>query len=154
MNESVRVYIERLKVHFGVRSDEQLGAILGVKKQSVSSWRRRNKIPLAIELKLVQSNGAQFAWSNETRKLSENRENQIAAAASLYCLIERGLDNPFMSEPVNLLRHGNILNDLMSDFKKLIRENDLDLERESALKALIRMYNRRELKQINAILLQ
>jgi Bacteriophage CI repressor helix-turn-helix domain len=83
MDEPVRVYIERLKAEYRVRTDEELGALLGYSKQAIANWRRRGVIPASVERKLVATIGPRFAVNPALRKLAERRMNAIASACSI-----------------------------------------------------------------------
>ena len=81
--EDIRVYIERLKVALGVRSDEQLGVKLGVSKQTIASWRRRGKLPLDAETRIVDAFGPGLAYSSALRHIAGLREDETVYAVAL-----------------------------------------------------------------------
>lgn len=53
----VSVYIQRLKAHHGVRTDEELARILGMSKQNIANWRRRGAVPEKVRRRLFKESG-------------------------------------------------------------------------------------------------
>jgi hypothetical protein len=80
MSEPVRVYIERLKAECSVRTDEELGKLLGYSKQAIANWRRRESIPAALERKIVAELGPRFAINPTLRRLADKRMTIIVSA--------------------------------------------------------------------------
>lgn len=84
MTEPVRVYIERVKAAFGVVTDEDLAFRLGLSKQAIANWRKRDKIPMNIQLQIAQIFGDDLSFSEKASKLGKFREDEIVYAAAIY----------------------------------------------------------------------
>jgi Bacteriophage CI repressor helix-turn-helix domain len=95
MSEPVRVYIERVKAECGVRTDQELGNLLGYSKQAIANWRRRDSIPAAVERRLITEFGPRFALNPILRRVAEKRMNQITTAVTIL----------FWSKFVSSLKH-------------------------------------------------
>ena len=51
-----REVIARMRIHYGVKSDAELAERLGTAKATISSWRRRNSVPMESCLKAARDN--------------------------------------------------------------------------------------------------
>lgn len=78
----VSVYIQRLKAHFRVRTDEQLAAHLGMSKQNIANWRRRGAVPEKVSIRLFKQTGilSQAFFEN----FESVAEGNIVHASVLY----------------------------------------------------------------------
>lgn len=58
MNDTVSEHIDRMKVLYGVKEDQELAEKLGASKSAVANWRRRNAIPASVKEKVARQFGA------------------------------------------------------------------------------------------------
>lgn len=86
--------IDRLKIKFSLKSDMQVAKLLGVEQNTLSSWKKRNKIPyekldsIAIEYKIS------FDWllsgietyNDEYKELMENLNTLSKEKKEIYIL--------------------------------------------------------------------
>jgi transcriptional regulator with XRE-family HTH domain len=78
---SVALYVQRLKSHFAVRTDEELAAELGISKQAIANWRRRGAVPLKVQQDFHDRYGIRYqAFDLEM----DEAEGDIVYAVSLY----------------------------------------------------------------------
>lgn len=96
VREPARIYIERMKVALGVRTDEELSGKLGCSKQAVANWRKRNSIPVDVSGKMSDAFGPSFATDENQLYLLELRESEVVHAVALFayerCLKDLGRD--------------------------------------------------------------
>lgn len=150
MSESIRVYIERMKAALGVVTDEDLSKSLGISKQAIANWRRREKIPLEIELKMVERFGADLAHEPLTREFALARENQIVHATTLYIFsyFENRIGRETTTE--EKLALGSIFREVEEYVRKEVRSWGMDEMRPDAfLKTMILHFNRGYFKEID-----
>lgn len=123
MAESARVYIERMKSAFGVVTDEALAAKLDLSKQAVANWRRRGRVPDAIQVQLVNIFGPDMAADKVNEMLADAREDDIAYAAAMYAY-ERANKNH--TAPLSLkerLHQGLTFRSVEDAIRDYLREN-------------------------------
>jgi len=77
MTKRIDVYINTLKRLTETKTDTALAASLGLAKQTISSWRRRETVPLAQQYELVDQYGSEAAFSNEVNFVATQREKQV-----------------------------------------------------------------------------
>jgi Bacteriophage CI repressor helix-turn-helix domain len=80
MDESVRLYIERVKDALDIVTDEDLASELGYSKQAIANWRRRGVIPEKARERITSIAGPHFATSGWQMLLHEQREKIILYA--------------------------------------------------------------------------
>lgn len=71
----VSLYIQRLKAHFAVRTDEELAGILKMSKQNLANWRRRGTVPDKLTARMYNEYG--LFW----QELVENPATETIANA-------------------------------------------------------------------------
>jgi hypothetical protein len=153
MSEPVRVYIERVKAALGVTTDEEMGNRLGLSKQTIASWRRRNKIPLEVEARLVSAFGPDFAYSDLTKEITTLRENEVVFASALYAYsrFERRLDRRLtLSERVSL---GYLFKEVEKLLRAKVRQIGFEFENsESLLEILIALIDAGKIESLEETL--
>lgn len=152
MSEPVRVYIERMKAALGAVTDEDLSKSLGISKQAIANWRRREKIPLDIELKMVERFGPDLAHEPLTREFALSRENQIVHATALYIFsyFEKRIGRETSIE--EKLALGGIFREVEEQLRSEVRGWGIDEMRpEPFLKTMILHFNRGYFKEIDAL---
>lgn len=152
MSEPVRVYIERMKAALGVVTDEDLSKSLGLSKQAIANWRKREKIPLEIELKMVERFGPGLAHEPLTRQFASARENQIVHAATLHIFsyFERAAGRELSIE--DKLALGTIFSEVEEYIREEVRGWGIDeMRAEPFLKTMILHFNRGYFKKIDAL---
>lgn len=77
MNKRIDTYIETLKRLTNTTSDTALASELGVAKQTISSWRRRESVPLSQQYELIDKYGPEAAFNNEVNFVATQREKQV-----------------------------------------------------------------------------
>lgn len=82
-DESIRVYIERLKDELHVRTDEELAEEIGYSKQAIANWRRRESIPAKAQAMIIERLGPTFALDQYQRAAAERRERTLIFACSM-----------------------------------------------------------------------
>lgn len=86
MEQAVLENIERMKVLYGVKTDEELARKLGIGKSTVAAWRRRNSIPASVREKIAQQFGAAsaFGFFGESWQGVRYLDNVHAVALHIY----------------------------------------------------------------------
>lgn len=77
MTKRIDLYISTLKQITGTETDTALASALGLAKQTISSWRRRESVPLNQQYELIDKYGPQAAFSNEVNFVATQREKQV-----------------------------------------------------------------------------
>ncbi|WP_417689468.1 helix-turn-helix domain-containing protein [Roseibium sp.] len=154
MSEPVRVYIERMKSLFGVKTDLELAEHLGCSKQAIANWRRRDTIPFSVEADLVQKYGSVFARSEVLLGISKAQEKQVSHAAATYCLHKflSRLDEPIPVHTVASL--GNVLPILIEEFRRLLYFEEYDAPVGDILTSLEKKQQNGQLPEVDRILAQ
>ncbi len=77
------IFLKNLKKYLSVRSDQELADKLGVAKSTVSSWRQRDAVPMALILQYQAHLPANEAndWDKDTLYF---RHTEVRDAVSLY----------------------------------------------------------------------
>lgn len=76
MASAIDEYIETLKRLTKTETDSELAAWLGKAKQTVSSWRRRGKVPYELQYELADRFGPEAALYKEVKYATTSRERQ------------------------------------------------------------------------------
>jgi|GEM_PF-5668080 len=75
------LYIQRLKMHFGVKTDEEVASHIGVSKQAVANWRLRGKVPLRVQQQMLDVHNVPYSdWSFEF----DGSDGDVVYAVTLY----------------------------------------------------------------------
>lgn len=80
--EEVSLYIQRLKTHLHVRTDEQLATKLGMSKQNISNWRRRGSVPARVAKDIQERYGIEMA--DKAHGFDNRLQMGIVYASALY----------------------------------------------------------------------
>ncbi|WP_159585854.1 helix-turn-helix domain-containing protein [Chelativorans xinjiangense] len=78
---AVALYIQRLKMAFDVKRDDELAEKLGLSKQAVSNWRSRGRVPLRVQQHMLDQHGIRYTdWNLEF----DATKGDIVYAVALY----------------------------------------------------------------------
>ncbi|GGA82408.1 hypothetical protein GCM10011491_07270 [Brucella endophytica] len=77
MTKRIDVYISTLKRLTRTETDTALASALGVAKQTISSWRRRETVPWRLQYELIDKYGPEAAFNNEINYVATQREKQV-----------------------------------------------------------------------------
>jgi len=91
-NDSTSKYIEHIKKHFGVETDEELAVAIGVKKSTIASWRRRGSIPKRIRQDLHVWHGVDFDRLARGRPDDKQLSDMLVDAAFYFAILRLGRD--------------------------------------------------------------
>lgn len=153
MSEPVRVYIERMKAALGVTTDAEAADALGISKQAIANWRRREKIPLEVELRLVAAYGPELAHDELTREVALSKEDRVVFSATIYTYSKYEDDSGRPMDLEEWLTLGSTFKEVEKAIRKTVREIGFEQESsETMLSMLIELIDNNGLKQLNSAL--
>jgi hypothetical protein len=81
LSANVELYIQALKSHFGVRTDEELAGKVGLSKQAIANWRSRGRVPLRFQQRMLDEQGIRYSdWDYQF----ESPDGDIIYAVAFY----------------------------------------------------------------------
>lgn len=153
--EPARIFIERMKVALGVRTDEELSRKLGYSKQAVANWRKRDTIPTDISEKMSDAFGPEFAANEDQKHLLEMRESEVVHAVALFayerCLKDIGRDQT----PHDRRSFGYLFPSLIRAVRTALRNVGFEQENSlSMIELLTALVARKALPEVEEILVR
>ena len=118
---NVRTYIEYMKSVVGVKTDQELAKYLGLKKQSISNWRRRDSIPESIILKMTNAFGSKFTVNAPSFDLEDTQQKWTLDACA-FIIVERWTAD--IQRPIHPL-YAPAIGSVISSVKRVL---DVDLK--------------------------
>lgn len=89
--ESIECVLSRLKEVFSVSKDIDLARVIGIPKTTLSSWKRRGKVPYLICVQIAEQRGISLDWlltGKESSDSSSDSESELERLKSQESIIE------------------------------------------------------------------